>query len=741
MDFPSTCHEFLRELRYPSGHINLFELPSKVTTTFAADDLARLEQYVDTVAQSRQVYFEVGLQSQPPASGQRGRKDAVSAIPGLWFDLDVRGPGHKADHLPTDEQALAFLGALPVQPTAVVSTGGGYHLYWLFDQPWVFNSKDEREKAATLSTRWQRHIISLGRPHGWKLDATHDLCRLLRLPGSWNLKINGTPRQVTVQSWSGRRFSIEQLSAALPSTEQPSASTKAQKKPKKSSIPSVSEELRHCGWVDGCIENSATLPEPAWYALLTLLARCDDGRDATHRWSAIYPGYSPTETDRKFDHALNSPGPATCQRIQSELGGEDACRNCPFAGKIKSPITLTNPTFMLSTEWAYVASVGMFYNFKTRQQLPKEIFNDLKSIILKNGTASRELLNSTHLIRADDFAFLPGRPAIIQTGQAALVNLWVDDGCSATDGDPSPLLEHIAYLIPDEAQRRHLIQWMAYAIQNPGCRPGHGVLLIGKQGTGKSFLGQWLRKIHGPANCAEVSTEELHSPYIDWLEGKSLIVIEELMASGRVELGNKLKPIFTASTHRINVKYQRPREIKITACFFATSNFPHAIHLEAGDRRWFVIHSPAEPMEPAYYGRLANLDVGALRRYLETVDLTAFNPAAPPPMTVAKAEMIEDSRTPLEWTIRHMLTEGGYPFDSDVVTLESVLQAARQDAPRATAQAVLAALKGLGAVKLPRVRLGHGIQVSPWAIRRQELWLQATPEAVREALQGQRRAA
>lgn len=377
----------------------------------------------------------------------------------------------------------------------------------------------------------------------------------------------------------------------------------------------------------------------------------------------------------------------------------------------------------------------------SKLRVTKEQFGDMFSPVFKNGTGPKKLLNYHGLIRARDFTYEPGQGRVIERDSQTYVNTWVDDGRRSVEGDPSIFLAHLVYLIPDEAERHHFILWIAYLIQNPGKRPLHGILIVGKPGTGKSLVGQWLKQIFGPSNCAEVSTDELHSEFVDWLEGKLLIIVEELMAPGRVELGNKLKPIFTASTLRINVKYQRPRQIEVKAGILAFSNHPHAIHLEPGDRRWFVIRSQAEPKAPEYYPPLAEADAGIFRHHLENVDLAGFNPAAPPPMTAAKAEMTEDSRTPLEWTIRHMLAEGAYPFDSDVVTLEAVLQAVRQEVPKATSQAVLGALKGLGAVKLPRARLGQGVQVSPWAVRRPELWLQAAPEAIREALQGQRRVA
>lgn len=539
------------------------------------------------------------------------------------------------------------------------------------------------------------------------------------------------------------RFSIEQFAPHLAASEAPkrTAARKGYHQKREADSSQSAQDLLHCPVVKHVfVSSAASLAEPGWLALATLLSKCDDGRDFMHEWSAPYPGYDPAEADAKFDHAAKY-GPVTCKRMAEELGGSQHCSGCPYAGKIRSPIQLTDPVARLASRYVFVVSTRMFYDLETGPSLTKDQFSDVYSVEIPNGQAARKVLNHPNLLKVHDLTYAPCQPRIIERDDDKYLNVWVDDCCKSADGDPSIFLAHLSYLIPDASERTHFVRWMAYLVQNPGERPLHGILLTGKQGTGKSTLGRWLKQILGPSNCAEVSTEELHSEFVDWLEGKSLVIIEELMASGRVELGNKLKPIFTAQTLRINVKYQRPREIEVKAGILAFSNHPHAVHLEPGDRRWFVIHSPAEPKEPGYYGPVAEADAGIFRRYLETIGLSGFNPAAPPPMTAAKAEMTEDSRTPLEWIIRHMLAEGAYPFDADVVTLEAVLQAVRQDAPKATTQAVLGALKGLGAVKLPRVRLGQGVQASPWAVRRPELWLQATPEAIREALQGQRRVA
>ena len=64
-----------------------------------------------------------------------------------------------------------------------------------------------------------------------------------------------------------------------------------------------------CGWLRHCRDEAATLPEPEWYAMLSLSGRCAEASPSPPRWSQTYPGYTPQETDQKLLHAWrNRPG-------------------------------------------------------------------------------------------------------------------------------------------------------------------------------------------------------------------------------------------------------------------------------------------------------------------------------------------------------------------------------------------------------------------------------------------------
>ncbi len=99
----------------------------------------------------------------------------------------------------------------------------------------------------------------------------------------------------------------------------------------------------HCPFIAHCRDDARTLPEPEWYVLLTISARCKDGDRLSHCLSAPYPRYTWKETQAKIQRALHCTGPYCCRTIKKI--NPFYCKKCRYAGKIKSPIILGNSFF------------------------------------------------------------------------------------------------------------------------------------------------------------------------------------------------------------------------------------------------------------------------------------------------------------------------------------------------------------------------------------------------------------
>ena len=208
--------DFLRKLwgdgNKPPGQILIW--------TLSAVHQQKMSKWLTTPdydpSQSKHVFTGMGTAS--PAARftkfERVPADEVHALAGCWADIDVAGPGHKGKDYPPDEEAAWEVIRSILPPTMVVSSGGGLHGYWLFEVPWILDV-ETRPVAAQLVKDWQAALRVFCMTRGWDLDATHDLARVMRLPGSMNVKDADNPQPVNIIYSGGPRYALETLQAAL----------------------------------------------------------------------------------------------------------------------------------------------------------------------------------------------------------------------------------------------------------------------------------------------------------------------------------------------------------------------------------------------------------------------------------------------------------------------------------------------------------------------------------------------
>jgi hypothetical protein len=149
------------------------------------------------------VFTSAGLVTEETAtekgSHRRAENVDVVGVVALHADIDIAGPGHKAQHYPTDVAAARTVyEAVGLEPTMVVHSGGGLHAWWCLAEPWLVadavDAEIERQAMAHLLHAWSAtiryHAQRLG---GWKIDSTFELSRLMRIPGTWNVKDPNNP--------------------------------------------------------------------------------------------------------------------------------------------------------------------------------------------------------------------------------------------------------------------------------------------------------------------------------------------------------------------------------------------------------------------------------------------------------------------------------------------------------------------------------------------------------------------
>lgn len=166
----------------PRLRIQIFRLGDKRTWLIQAADAA--DYYADG---KTDIYTSVAL-THPDARGGRPLASESRAIAGLWLDIDVDGgPKNRKGGVPDLAAAWTLANAV-IEPTITVHSGYGLHAWYLFDEPWLFYSVEDQAAAALASAQWYALHRARVAARGWGLDGTHDLARLLRLPGTLNGK-------------------------------------------------------------------------------------------------------------------------------------------------------------------------------------------------------------------------------------------------------------------------------------------------------------------------------------------------------------------------------------------------------------------------------------------------------------------------------------------------------------------------------------------------------------------------
>lgn len=193
-------------------HLLIWTVRDKASRWFR--DVEGAIQFTALIA-TQDVYVGVGFSPRDFGASRRCVAGEIAGIPGMWADIDIKSEAHPQPNLPTTiEQALSILPP-EFPPTFVILTGNGIQAWWLFREPWIFESEDDRRAAARLAYRWQSMLRDNASQRGFTCDRLADLARLLRVPGTTNCKQSSNPKPVVIESYSEYRYNPSELTEHL----------------------------------------------------------------------------------------------------------------------------------------------------------------------------------------------------------------------------------------------------------------------------------------------------------------------------------------------------------------------------------------------------------------------------------------------------------------------------------------------------------------------------------------------
>ena len=228
-------------------------------------------------------------------------------------------------------------------------------------------------------------------------------------------------------------------------------------------------------------------------------------------------------------------------------------------------------------------------------------------------------------------------------------------------------LDHVAYLIPVEAERERFLDWLAHIVQRPEVLPHTSYLMTTRQtGIGRNWLSSVLvRVLRGHVAAGVCLPDLLNGGFTGRLSQKLLAVVDEAKEGSddrRWQRADQLKRLITEEHRHINHKYGLQVVEKNCCRWLMFSNHLDALPFDNTDRRIVVIQNPTVRKDPEYYAKIyALLDdpafIGSVRRLLELRDIRQFLPGEHAPMNEAKEHMLDAMRTDADELIAEFIED------------------------------------------------------------------------------------
>jgi hypothetical protein len=316
--------------------------------------------------------------------------------------------------------------------------------------------------------------------------------------------------------------------------------------------------------------------------------------------------------------------------------------------------------------WRHIPCTSAFFNGKLPRIIPPSTWFD-ENREVNGGLACWKV------------TYAPGEAELVTFEGQTRANTWRDARIKVDklrEVDVNPWLQHMHRLFGDATYVDHILDMMAFKVQNPGIKINHALMVTGVEGNGKdtAFL-PFLAAVGGLKGDNNISTINGKINAGDWgdhLESEILIFneLKEGTSGERRALANELKPLIAAPPEYlpINKKFQTLYKVLNRLMLIAFSNEMNPLSLSSGDRRWVVFHTVLEPQEEGYYqglyrwfGRNGHQGLKDCATFLHQRDVSGFNPKATPMMTEAKQDMLDSGRSEAEgWVIS--LIQGGNPL-------------------------------------------------------------------------------
>ena len=333
-----------------------------------------------------------------------------------------------------------------------------------------------------------------------------------------------------------------------------------------------------------------------------------------------------------------------------------------------------------------------------------------------------------------DFTYKPDNPnRFVTVDKKLMVNIF-----EKNDLQPNPkadtdiyyaLLEHV---IPHEFERNHILDWIAFQIQNPGVKIRQAIILQSDEfQLGKGSLFDVHRDILGHRNTRKIELGEALDKGKGYLVNAQTVLIDEAKSKGswseKAQLINTLKTIITEGSIGIRQLYKEYSEQDTITNYWINTNYRDAFPIPYNEVRYFVYFCPnkrnQQMLDEFHNQRLyGDLNAGVMADLLDR-DISKFNHLGVAPETKYRLEMNKLADRPLNDYVKEQFEQGVHPFDRDMVTTVELFDWLRGEKKiKITREREIAnALELIGGVKKQQVKISNvANRATVWILRNHE---------------------
>ncbi len=619
------------------------------------------------VADGRNVYFHV---NQPGwALDKRAEKKDIRTVRAFHVDID---PQKGEEPEACKQRALAALAKYDPAPSVVIDSGGGVQAFWLLEEPLTLDGTEECwAKAEAYNVAIQR---------AFSADSCFNVDRIMRLPGTVNVPnkkkvAKGRKRceaRLLPEHSTWARYPVSAFTPAPAVQQAGSSSVRRGQVAIPGNLPRFASTddlpVKLPDYTVMLIVNGADTEDPNKYASRSEVlwrVMCDMVRagadDETIAAVILDPDFrisaSVLDKARPEAHAAEQIAKAREEAIHPglrELNGRHAVIESDRGGRC---VVAEEDWDDVMDRWQIkYQSFDAFRNRYMHRMV--DCGSDSKGNPIKIPLGKWWLMNE-HRRQYRKIVFWPNRE--VPPDQ---YNLWRGFGCDAKPGDGHlGFIEHVRTHLcgGDEELTEYVLNWMARMVQHPD-RPGEVALIVrGKKGTGKGFVGRELGALLGQHFIQVSNAKFVVGDFNAHLRDCVMLYADEAFFAGDKKHESTLKALITEPTLTVEAKGIDAEPAPNFIHLYATSNEDWVVPASADERRFCVLEaSDDKAQNTAYFSELKRqLDAGGrenLLHYLLRRDLSNFEVRRVPATTGLGEQKMLSQRPEEAWWYNKLVT-------------------------------------------------------------------------------------